>query len=134
MAKRVMPLERSLKFFRAQGIPCARVERWQMAPGHPGGGVRIDAWGFIDAISIFPDQIVAIQCCGASGVPAHLKKIDGIPEVALWLRTGAGLHLHSWKKRAKPIGRSYWQLRWLVASLTDGVVSFEEMGLTTASQ
>lgn len=130
MAKKVMPLERSLGYFREQGIPCSRVERWQMAPNHPAGGVRVDAFGFIDALAIFPQQVVAVQCCGGNGVSDHIKKIVGIPESVAWLKTGAGLHIHSWKKRAKPIGRSHWQLRWLVASLNDGQIAFEDMPLT----
>ena|ERR1041385_2957834 len=130
MAKKVLPLARTMQYFRNEGIPCGKVERWQVVPGHPGGGVRIDLFSFVDAIALFPDQLVGIQCCGASGVSSHIQKILGIPEAILWLRTGSGLHIHSWKKRAKPIGRSHWQLRWLVASLNDGQIAFEEMPLT----
>jgi hypothetical protein len=130
MAKRVQPLERTLKYYRAIGVPCARVERWQVAPGHPGGGVRIDAWGFIDALAIMPDGIVAVQCCGATGVPSHKEKIAAIPEAIQWLKSGGSLHLHSWKKRTKPIGRSHWQLRWLVARLENGDILWEDMPLT----
>lgn len=107
----MLPAARSLAYFRKIGIAADKTERWQMVPGHPGGGVRKDSFGFIDILAIFPDKIVAVQCCGATGVSSHKQKIAAIPQAAMWLKSGGAIHMHSWKKRKKAIGRSFWQLR-----------------------
>ena len=90
-------------------------------------GCRVDLWGFGDVIacrppytieaalegSIYDDhrpEIALLQTTSYSGLSAHKRKIEGIPEAIGWLRSGGKLYLEGWHK--KPLKRGGKALRW----------------------
>jgi len=99
---------RSLKHLRAQGYPLVTVvEKWQMVPGHPGGGVRQDLFGIIDIIALRHGETLAVQVTSAGQFTAHLRKIrehvtlvDGkeYPTAGLILDAGWRIEVHGWEK------------------------------------
>lgn len=93
------PTQRTLKYYRDQGMTIGVVERWIPNPKHPGGGLRSDLFGFIDLIGIGSDGIVGIQSCGSS-YSEHYRKIteEKSEEVREWLEAGAKLVLIGWRK------------------------------------
>lgn len=118
------PTQRTLRMQRDLGRICAIAERWQIIPGHPGGGIRRDLFGFIDLIVLDPERgIVAIQSCGQS-FSAHLKKImdsDCTENVIEWLKCGGRLELVGWRKvKAKRGGKAMvWRPRVKIITLND---------------
>ena len=96
------PTQRSIKYFRDQGMICGIVERFIPNPKHPGGGFRKDFLGIIDMIFLGPDGIVGVQSCG-SDYAAHYKKImDEHPEdLKAWLAAGGKFVLIGWRKVKK---------------------------------
>ena len=95
------PTQRTLRELRRLGRICAITEKWQIIPGHPGGGVRKDLFGFIDVLVLDPSQgIIAIQSCGSS-FSQHYRKITNsecTSNVIEWLRSGGKVELWGWAK------------------------------------
>lgn len=91
------PTARTLRSLRQQGIICQVVERWN-AFGGP-FGVRVDLFGFIDLIALYPDKgIVGVQCCGQTGHAEHKRKILENEIAPEWIKTGGGIQIWSWRK------------------------------------
>ena len=94
------PTQRTLKEQRAMGRICAIAEKWQISPRHPGGGFRVDLFGFIDVIVLDPERgIIAIQSCG-SAFSEHWRKItdsECTENVIEWLKWGK-VELWGWRK------------------------------------
>ena len=100
------PTQRSMKFFRDQGLVCGIVERWIPNPKHPGGGFRSDFLGCIDLIFLGPDGVVGVQSCGQD-VSAHQKKLaeERADEMRSWLECpGTQFLLIGWRKVAAKRG------------------------------
>ena len=97
----ISPTQRTLHALRNQGRVCAITERWQMIPGHPGGGVRKDLFGFVDVLALDAERgFVAIQSCGQS-FAQHVRKLtdsDCTQWVIEWLRCGGSVELWGWRK------------------------------------
>lgn len=96
------PTQRTLRALRAQGRICGITEKWQVIPGHPGGGFRKDLFGFVDIIVLDPERgFVAIQSCGQSFAD-HRRRLlgsDCTQHVIDWLRTpGGSVELWGWRK------------------------------------
>ncbi len=109
-ASKKRPTSRTLELLRKDGHTCQVVERWQMIPGHPGGGVRQDLFGGIDVVVIMDNVIVGIQCGAASGHSGHKHKLLAEGRMLAWLNAGARLLIHSWALQG-PRGKAK---RWLV--------------------
>lgn len=115
--KKKRPTQRTLEMLREEGTTAQVVERWQMIPGHPGGGVRQDLFGFIDVIAIQGDVTLGIQCCADSGHSAHVSKCKAEPRCAEWLKgRDRKVEIHSWGLRGGKGKPKRWKLR--IAQLT----------------
>lgn len=113
------PTQRSLAHLRKEGWTAGVVERWIEARK-----IRIDFCGGIDLIAFAPDKgILGVQCCAASGLAAHRKKLLAEPRMKLWVESGAGLVIHAWRKtnERKPGKRKTWKVleeRFVLAHFT----------------
>jgi len=105
-AKKTSPTQRSLSALRKEGAIAHIVEKWQAIPGHPAGGVRIDAWGFGDLLVAFPGEpgAVLVQTTSGPNLAARRTKVLGIPEAKVWLECGNRILLEGWRK-TKPRGQ-----------------------------
>ena len=118
------PTQRTLRELKNQGRICAVVEKWQIIPGHTGGGIRRDLFGIIDIIALDPKTgVVGVQACG-SDFAAHWRKItvDKAQETTDWLSTpGTSLELYAWRKvKVKRGGKAMiWQPRIVEITLDD---------------
>ena len=93
------PTQRSMKYFRDQGLVCGIVERWIPNPRHPAGGFRKDFLGIIDMIFLGLDGVVGVQSCGTDFQP-HLRKIldEHLEDLKTWLETpGTKFVLIGWR-------------------------------------
>ena len=94
------PTQRTMAYFRQQGMLCGVVERWIPNPRHPGGGFRKDFLGIIDMIYMSQaDGIVGVQSCGQD-YAAHRRKIleEHNEDARAWLEAGGRLVLIGWRK------------------------------------
>lgn len=94
------PTQRTMAYFRQQGMLCGVVERWIPNPHHPGGGFRKDFLGIIDMIYMSQaDGIVGVQSCGQD-YAAHRRKIleEHNEDARAWLEAGGRLVLIGWRK------------------------------------
>lgn len=112
---RITPTQRTLEYYRKFGLVIQKVERWQnfgktgeantRAKFGKALGHRVDLFGCIDLIALGaldptgPDEIIGIQCCGATGHAEHRAKIMAEPRAKRWLECGGRLLLVSWSKR-----------------------------------
>ena len=100
------PTQRSIAYFRKQGLICGIVERWIPNPKHSGGGFRKDFLGIIDLIFLGADGVVGVQSCGQD-FSAHRRKLieEKHEEARAWLETpGTSLLLIGWRKVAATRG------------------------------
>jgi len=100
------PTERTIRYFKDQGMTVDMVERWIPNPKHPGGGFRKDYLGCIDAIALCPEKgIIGVQSCGQD-FAGHLSKIklEKRTEALRWLQCGGKLVLIGWRKVKKVRG------------------------------
>jgi hypothetical protein len=121
------PTQRTIAALKKKGFTCAVVEKWVPLHGpaaepsegakfsaafrSKAGGFHKDVWGFIDILVLDGQQgSLAVQACGATGFAEHLRKIDAIDEVRLWLAAGNRLELWSWRK-AKVDGKDKWEAK-----------------------
>lgn len=96
------PTQRTRGELRKLGRHIGTVERWIPKPGMPGGGFRVDLFGFIDLIVMCPGRgIVGVQSCG-NDFAAHYRKItEDCAEMAIeWLKCNAAIELWAWRKVA----------------------------------
>lgn len=118
--------KRTMDALRSDGYFVHRAERWQSVPGRPGGGVRQDFGGFADLIAWKPltrsdinrcqSGILAVQCCAASGLNAHLDKYrkdrDTRVRIRDWIRAGGRFLLYGWRKlKPRGVATPTWQPR-----------------------
>lgn len=91
---RAYPLQRSLAAAKAGGFEAGITERFI-----PHRNIRIDLYGFIDALWIKPNQTVAVQACRQNHLTDHRKTILSEPRARLWLEAGCcpncGTNVHS---------------------------------------
>lgn len=113
------PTQRTLESLRKIGATCQVVERWQIIPKHPGGGVRQDLFGVIDVMAIIDKKITGIQCGAGSGHSAHKKKCLAEPRLVEWLEAGAKFEIHSWSQQGAAGKRKLWQCRKEELTLAD---------------
>jgi hypothetical protein len=89
-------------------------EYWRSIPGHPGGGIRKDLFGFVDVVAIGEGAIIAIQATsGANGSARVHKIVNECHDAALeWLLAGGRIEVWAWKKYAKKgPDNKFWQVR-----------------------
>lgn len=113
--KNGIPMQKTLATFREARWMIDRTERFQTIPGHPGGGVRKDLFGIIDAIALRPGCVLGVQVCGAD-FQSHVRKMLGehAEQTVRWLESGAALVLIGWtrKKARKSDGSIGKAIRW----------------------
>ena len=106
------PTQRTLGLLKAQGFYPGIVERWAPNPAYPGGGKRIDLYGFIDIIALRNGVTWAVQSCGQDHA-GHREKILGERREAAvrWLEPASNrLVLISWRRlKVKRGGKA---MRW----------------------
>ena len=114
--------QRTLQALRKRGLQAAVVERWVPYSGSDktkrrSGGVRVDAFGFIDILAIDPERgaIIAVQSCAATGHAKRKAKILSECRTAAeqWLRCGGVIEIWSWRKSPQKRGskRMVWKAR-----------------------
>ncbi|MGC2632571.1 MAG: hypothetical protein WA215_00010 [Candidatus Cybelea sp.] len=96
-------LQRSLAVLRKRGETCAITEKW-----NPHAHVRQDLFGFIDAVSLSPRFITAVQVVNTH-LPEHIQKIRESKAALAWVLAGGKIVIHSWKLRVRN-GRKVWLL------------------------
>lgn len=100
------PTARSLAQLREWGCEAQVVERYNRFAKR-----RIDLFGVIDIVALYPTNIVGIQACAGSSHAARMSKIRSEPRVAMWLAAGGRLQVWSWSKRGARGKRKKWTLR-----------------------
>ena len=118
------PLQRTIAYYKAQGIRCETVERWIPRPGVPGGGFRKDLMNIIDCIALGPDKIIGVQCCAGSGNAAHIRKLmeDERENTLEWVsKPYTRLEIHAWRQLKKVRGKAakYWSPIVTVIDMSD---------------
>lgn len=112
--------QRTLKALRDNGWSAHVVEKWITIPNIPGGGKRIDAFGFGDILAMRPPtdpplllkgEIALVQCCPGASHAAHKEKMLAIPEYKIWKRAGGSVFLVSWAKRGARGEKKQWTMR-----------------------
>lgn len=121
------PTQRTIKALRDQGRICGIVERFLAYAGKY--GKRQDLFGFIDIISLDPEQgIVAIQSCGQD-FAGHIRKMTGERNEAMyeWLQH-APVELWGWRKvKLKRGGKAMrWRPRIADFWIEDEEIKWEE--------
>ena len=90
------PMERTLKYLRAQGYLCDPVERWI-----PVANIRRDLFGFADVFAVHEvDKIhLLVQTTDITSISKRLKKALALPALLTWLRSGGEFVVHGWRPR-----------------------------------
>jgi len=103
--------QRTLRELRRRGVIADVCERFNPYAGP--FGKRMDLFGFIDLIALYPQRIVAIQSTGPSGHSQHRKKILESELALEWLKSSGEIELWSWRKLLKKRGGKLkiWQPR-----------------------
>ena len=109
MSKGLSPTQRTLRELRQRGVIAGIVERFNQYAGPH--GLRIDLFGFIDLIALYPDKIVGVQCCARSGHAAHRTKILENEIAPEWLKSGGKIEIWSWGKQK--VQRGGKAMRWV---------------------
>ena len=117
----VTPTQRSLKHVRDLGWEAQVVEKWQVIPKHPAGGVRIDLFGVIDILCLVPNRggVTGIQTTSGSNSAARRAKIEAEPRMIRWCRAGNSLEIHAWAKRGARGKRKLWTCRVVEARVVE---------------
>jgi hypothetical protein len=92
------PAARSLAWLRREGFVAAVTERWNAF-----AGIRQDIWGFGDLLAAHAKEriIILVQVTTRSNLASRLAKARARPELAVWIRAGGFVELHSWRKRGR---------------------------------
>jgi hypothetical protein len=99
------PTQRTLALMRKEGWIVAIVEKWVAIPSYPGGGKRIDVFGFGDLLAAKPgERPLLIQTTSGTNLSARRNKIFMIREARIWCNSGGAIELHGWRK-TKPRGQ-----------------------------
>lgn len=104
MAKRVTTAGKSLTLLRELGYVAGSVERRY-------GGFSYDFLGGIDIIAIKGDETLAVQTTSVNCGPEHLKKLQSLPEMKLWL-LGRGRRLELWTWKRYKVKRGGKRVEW----------------------
>ena len=89
------PTSRTMNHYRRLGYSIGIVERWIAQRG-----IRKDLFGCIDLVAIKAGEpAVGIQATSASNVSARINKAIAIPELRVWLATGARFIVIGWALR-----------------------------------
>jgi hypothetical protein len=86
-------VQRSLAHLRQEGYDVWVVERFIR-----GANKRQDLFGLFDVLAIKPNEILGVQCCSASGLAAHRRKMQESLYLAKWAAAGGLSVIHSWRK------------------------------------
>ncbi len=95
------PVQRTIAYYKKQGIRCEVVERWINRPGVPGGGFRKDLMNIIDVLALGSEKIIGIQCCAGSGNAEHIRKLmeDERENTLDWVsKPYTRLEIHAWRQ------------------------------------
>jgi len=96
------PTSRTLAHFRNLGIPICKAEHWDHYAQK-----TFDLFGFIDAVALLPDCILALQITSGSNVSARVKKIteDKAEYAEAWLQAGGAIEVWGWRQLVKVRGK-----------------------------
>jgi hypothetical protein len=110
--------QRTLRALEQRGFLSTIVEKFNPYAGPY--GKRIDAFGFIDILSIMPKGICAVQSCGSDFLN-HDRKILENEKAPEWLKAGGHIELWGWRKVVKRRGskQKIWAPRIKIYSLKD---------------
>jgi hypothetical protein len=101
------PTARTLKLLRSEGWTCGVVEQTV-----PHTFIKRDLGGFIDVVAWAPGRgVLGVQTTSGSNVSARLDKIRALPSADAWMRSGAGLEVHGWRKVGERGKRKLWECR-----------------------
>ena len=111
--KGASPAELSLALLRKEGYRCGMVEKFIHATKQ-----RMDLFGIIDLLAIYPDLILGVQCCTLDDyhAHAHLYRDDPHKAEALhdWLDSGGKFEIHAWGKGVDAWANKPTRRLWLV--------------------
>ena len=101
------PVERSLRWYRAQGFYAYSVSKWV-----PQARKTIDFAGFGDIIAFHPQngKVIICQATTVSNQAARVSKILSIQAAQVWVNIGQMIHVHGWAKKGPRDKRKIWQL------------------------
>lgn len=128
--------QRSFDWMKRHGYPLVgKVERWVPNPMYPGGGIRMDLFGWADILALAPDgRWVMIQSCGATGRMDHIRKLSDprlTERIGMWLNSPAhAAELWTWRKlRMKGTkAREKWELKRDVLMVRGGKLAYIQEG------
>ena len=104
------PMERTLKYLRAQGYLCESVEKWI-----PVANIRRDLFGFADVIAIDDAKPhLLVQTTDITSISKRLKKALALPALLRWLRSKGAFEVHGWYKKD-----GLWKVERRVVTLED---------------
>ena len=84
---------------RKEGWIVHIVEKWVAIPSYPGGGKRIDCFGFADILAAKPgEKPLLIQTTSGANLAARRNKIMDIPEARIWCNSGGAIEIQGWRK------------------------------------
>jgi hypothetical protein len=96
----VTPTALTMRFLRRAGYLVDVVERWI-----PGAQIRRDLFGIGDLLAVTVDEApLMVQATSLPNVSARVKKAQGCPGLAVWLRTGSRFQVFGWTR---------WRGRWV---------------------
>ena len=94
------PTARTLARLRRRGYVAGVVERFIAGAGERGQGIRRDFLGCIDIIAVKTGSpILGVQATSVANVSSRVAKARKIPELRVWLATGAAFQVWGWVKR-----------------------------------
>ncbi|GIW55373.1 MAG: hypothetical protein KatS3mg082_1777 [Nitrospiraceae bacterium] len=89
------PLQRTLKCLRQEGYLVEVTERWNAYARR-----RQDLWGFVDALALRGEEILAVQACSRSDVARRVAKIAAHPNAEAVRRAGIRIQVWGWGRMA----------------------------------
>jgi hypothetical protein len=101
------PSSRSIDYLRDHGYIAQVVERMIPYTFH-----KLDLFHCIDIIAAKPGEgVVGVQATTTGNINARIKKAMAIPELKIWLMSGAQFWVHGWAKRGPAGKRKLWNLK-----------------------
>lgn len=118
------PTTLTLKFLRAQGFLCQKVEYWN-AFAHR----RVDLYGIADICACCVDSgILLVQACAATDHAKRRAKCLNSDTLPQWLRAGGRFQVISWAKRKEM--RHHTRKVWVPRSEELTLESLDDLGET----
>lgn len=98
------PTAITMSWMRRQGYEVGIVERYLAHVERPDGGrgIRKDLFGVIDIVACKPGEpVLGVQCTSVTNVSSRIAKAKAVPELRVWLASGARFVVMGWRKNDK---------------------------------